>query len=190
MDLLLQLWLPIIVSAVVVFVASFLVWVVLPHHKRDVKALPDEKALTDHLQQLNLAPGVYLWPNCAGADPKSEEFKGRCEAGPWGSLNIRGSKPKFELNLVLVFVFYLVVSVFVGYITMHARPAGSAFSPVFQVAGATAILGYCAGSIPGAIFFGKPGRFVVTELIDNLAYGLLTGIVFAWLWPAAEVVVG
>ena len=60
----------------------------------------------------------------------------------------------------------------------------------FDVAGAAGVLAYCAGSIPGALFFGKPGRFILTDFIDGVLYGLLTGVVFAWLWPAAEVVAG
>lgn len=190
MEPLTQLWLPVIVAAVVVFIASFLAWMVLPHHKQDVKVLPDEKALTDHLQQQHLAPGTYLWPNCSRADMKSEEFKARFNAGPWGSMTVLGRKPSFGLNLVLIFLLYLIVSVFVGYIPSLARPPGSTFLPVFRVAGATAVLGYCAGSIPNAIFFGKPGRFILTDFIDSLVYGLLTGVVFALLWPAGDVSVG
>ena len=185
MDILPQLWLPVLVSAVVVFILSFLDWMVLPHHKADVKVLPDEKVLTDHLRQLNLAPGMYMWPNCSGAERKSAEFKARYDAGPWGSMTVLDRKPNFALNLFLVFVFYVLVSVFVGYLTANARAAGAAFAPVFQVAGATAVLGYCAGAIPGALFFGKPGRFMLTDFIDSLVYGLATGLIFAWLWPAA-----
>jgi hypothetical protein len=190
MELIAQLWLPIIVSALAVFVASFLVWMVLPHHKKDVKVLPDEKALTDHLRQLDLAPGLYMWPNCSGAEMKSDEFKARYEAGPWGSMNVLANKPNFVRNLVLVFLFYLVVSVFVGYLTSLATPDASRFLAVFRVAGAAGVLAYCAGSIPGALFFGKPGRFILTDFIDGVVYGLLTGAIFGWLWPAAEVVAG
>jgi len=185
MQILIPLWLPIIVATVVVFIASFLAWMVFPHHKKDIKTLPDEKSLTDDLKQLNLTPGTYMWPGCADGNMKSEEFQARYQAGPWGSMNVLPKQPNFGLNLLLVFIFYLIVSVFVGYITFRARPWGSEFSPVFQVAGATGILAYCAGGIPGAIFFGKPARFVLTDFVDNLVYGLLTGLIFAWLWPAA-----
>ncbi len=44
MEILVQFWLPILASAVVVFLASSIAWMVLPHHKKDVKTLPDEKA--------------------------------------------------------------------------------------------------------------------------------------------------
>ena len=86
---------------------------------------------------------------------------------------------------MVVFLFYIVAGLFVGYITSLARPLDAewTFRQVFRVAGATAVLAYCAGSIPNAIFFGKPGRFVLTDFIDGLVYGLLTGAVFGWLWP-------
>ena len=72
---------------------------------------------------------------------------------------------------------------FVAYITAQARSAEAGFLSVFQVAGATAVLAYCAGSIPNAIFFGKPGRFMATDFVDRLLFGLLTGVVFGFLWP-------
>ena len=186
MHLLVPLWLPVVVSAVVVFFASFLVWMVLPHHKKDVKALPDEQELLGCLSKLNIPPGTYMWPNCQNsADMNSPEFKARNDAGPWGSINIVGKKPSFARNLVLTFLFYIVVSVFVGYITTLARAPGAEFLSVFRVAGAVGVLAYCAGSIPNAIFFGKPGRFIFTEFVDGAVYGLLTAATFAWLWPAA-----
>ncbi len=188
MDVIAQLWLPILVSAVVVFAASALAWMALPHHRKDVKALPDEKAFTDQLAPLKLAPGTYMWPNaCTSDETKSEAFAARLEAGPWGTINVLAAKPSFARNLVLVFVFYLVVSLFVGYITSLARPLGAGFLAVFRVAGAAGVLAYCAGSIPNAIFLGKPGRFVLTDFVDGVVYGLLTGVVFAVLWPGAGV---
>ena len=186
MEQLWPLWLPILVSAVVVFIASMVIWMVLKYHNQDLQTLPDERALTDHLQTLNLPPGLYMWPHCGhGQDMKSAEFQARFAAGPWGSINIVGRKPSFARNLVLTFIFYIVVGIFVGYITALARDPGATFLEVFRVAGATAILGYCAGSIPGSIFMGTPRRFVLTSLIDGIVYGLLTGATFGLLWPAA-----
>jgi len=187
MHVLAPLWLPILVSAVVVFVAAGLVWMALPHHKKDIKTLPDEKAVTDLLKKLDPPPGMYMFPGCGDdcKDMKSPEYQARFKAGPWGSVNIMASQPSFARNLVLTFICYAVISLFVGYITLLAREPGEAFMSVFRVAGAVGVLAYCAGSIPNAIFFGKPGRFVLTDLADGIACGLLTGATFAWLWPAA-----
>jgi hypothetical protein len=188
MQFITELWLPILVSAVIVFFASFLAWMVLPHHRADVKTLPNESALTGHLETLNLAPGLYMWPGAKdAAEMKSDEYKKRYQTGPWGSMTVLGAQPSMGRNLALVFLFYLVVGVFVGYITYLARPAGSPYLSVFRVAGAVAVLAYCAGSIPNALFFGKPLRFVVTDLVDGVVYGLLTAGTFAWMWPESAV---
>ena len=181
-----QLWLPIVLSAVFVFLASSIIWMALPYHKADIKVLPDEKALTEPLAKLDLPPGTYMWPNCgSGESQNSPEFKARWDVGPWGSINILGCKPNFGANLGLVFVFYLVVGVCVAYITSQSQAAGAECASVFQVACATAILAYCAGGIAGAFFMGKPKRFMFTDFIDGVVYGLITAATFAWLWPAA-----
>lgn len=179
------LWLPILISAILVFIASFLAWMVLPHHKEDIKLLPDEKALTDHLAGLRLPAGFYMWPNCNSREEmKSAEFKERYERGPWGSLNVIAAKPSFAKNLTLTFLVYLVISIFVGYLAMLAQPTHQgSFSGVFRVAGAAAVLGYCMGGLPSALFMGKPTRFILTDLADSAVYGLLTGLVFALFWP-------
>ncbi len=184
-----ELWAPILVSAIVVFVASSLAWMLLPHHKADIKPLPDETSLTDHLGGLNLAPGLYMWPNCTSkAEMSSAEFKERYTKGPWGSLNVLAAKPSFVKNLVQVFIVYLLISVFTGYLTSLSTPAaGGEFLGVFRVAGAAAVMGYCLGALPGAFFMGKPRRFIITDLVDGVVYGLLTGLVFALLWPGAPV---
>jgi len=182
-----QLWLPILVSSVVVFIVSAMAWMVLPHHKEDIKKLPDEKAWFEHLKQADLSPGTYMWPQAVTPEEmKSEEFKTRYDAGPWGNLNILPAKPNFGLNLLLVFLVYAVIGTLVAYVTGRVNGAGAGFAAVFPVATAAAILGYCTGALPGAIFMAKPARFVFTDFVDALAYAILTGLVFAMLWPSAS----
>lgn len=55
-----QLWLPILVSSIVVVFASSMAWMVLPHHKKDIKVFPNEKAWMEHLAKTDLAPGLYM----------------------------------------------------------------------------------------------------------------------------------
>lgn len=182
-----SLWMPIVVSAVVVFVVSAVVWMVLPHHKKDIRSLPDERRMIEFLETQSIPPGTYMWPNCGEDGPNSEAFRARYAAGPWGTINILAAQPNFGRNLLLTFLFYVVVGVFVAYVSAQARVAGASFAEVFRVAGTVAIVAYCFASIPGAIFMGKPTRFMVTEFLDGLAYGLITGLIFAWLWPSASV---
>ncbi len=75
MDLL-SVWLPILVSSIAVFVASFLAWMVLPHHRSDWSKLPDEDGLISALSSGGVKPGQYMFPFCSGSrEMKSPEFK-------------------------------------------------------------------------------------------------------------------
>lgn len=51
-----SLWLPILVSAVIVFIASNVLWMALPFWHRDYGKLPDEKTVIDALVF------GWLWP--------------------------------------------------------------------------------------------------------------------------------
>ena len=89
---------------------------------------------------------------------KSDEFKKRYETGPWGNIRVLDAKPSMGRNLLLAFLFYVVVGIFVAYITHEARAAGAAFGPVFQVAGAVGVASYCLAGFPHALWFGtSPG---------------------------------
>lgn len=180
-----ELWLPILVSSVFVFIASALAWMALPHHKKDISHLPKESPIPG--QTKDLRAGTYMWPSCGEkAEMQSEEFKRRFNEGPWGVMTVWPAKPNFARNLGLVFAVYLVVGIFVAYVTGRGRGPGAEFGDVFQVAGAAAIAVYCFGWMPNAIFFGKPARAWATDFADGLVYGLITGATFAWLWPSAR----
>jgi hypothetical protein len=53
-----SLWLPIVLSAVFVWLASALVWMVLPHHRSDWKGLPDEEAFRAAVNPQDVPRGV------------------------------------------------------------------------------------------------------------------------------------
>ena len=57
-----SLWLPIVLSAVLVFVASSLVHMLLGWHKGDYPSLPDEKRFADAVRPLAIPPGDYMVP--------------------------------------------------------------------------------------------------------------------------------
>jgi len=180
-----SLWLPILVSAVVVFAASFLAWMVLPHHKREWSKLSDEKGFLEALRRRKIGPGQYIFPCCEPKDLKDPEIAQRYAQGPHGILLLRKAKPNFGRNLTLVFLFYVVVGIFVGYLASVMLPGGSDYLKVFQVTGTAAILAHVFGGIPNDIFFGRSLRSVINHTLDGIVYGLLTAGVFGSMWPGA-----
>ncbi len=177
------LWLPIVVSAIVVFAASFLAWVVLPHHRQDWGPLPDEEGTRAKLVDQGLEPGQYMIPYCEDPNNATPEIKQKFKEGPIVYLLARPSMPGMGKNLGLMFAFYLAVSFFTAYIASHALPEEASYLAVFRIVGATATLAYVAGGVPNAVWFGRSWSSTFKEALDGVAYGLLTAGVFGWLWP-------
>jgi hypothetical protein len=178
------LWLPVLLSAVLVFVLSSVIHMVLGYHNRDYTQLPNEDAVRAAIRSGNPAPKQYIIPYF---DPKkmgSPEMKQKYAEGPVAVLNLKPSGD-FTMgpNLIQWFVFALAVSLFVAYIASRALPAGSEYLRVFQIVGAVAFLAYGAGQLPAAIWMGKPWAVAWKEVFDGLVYGLATAGVFGWLWP-------
>jgi hypothetical protein len=178
------LWLPIVLSAVIVFVASSIMHMLLTYHRSDYRQLPDEDKVTANLRTANLQRGLYIFPFCTHKDMKSSAMQEKYKQGPVGFLTIMPSgPPAMPKFLGLWFVYTLLVSFFVAYLTAHTVPLGSSYLAVFRVAGTAAFLAYGLGSLPAGIWKGQMAGTTLKELIDGLVYALLTAGTFGWLWP-------
>ncbi len=179
-----MLWLPIVVSAVVVFFASFLMWMVLPHHRSDWGKLPGEDAVLDAMRAQKVSAGQYSFPYFLPKDMKQPEVVEKLERGPAGMMIVMPlGVPNMGKSMVLSFVHDLVLSLFVGYLAAHALPAGSDYLAVFRIAGTAAVLAYAGSIATGAIWYGRSWSSIGKEIFDGVVYGLLTAGVFGWLWP-------
>jgi len=178
------LWLPIVLSAVLVFVASSIIHMVLGYHNRDYTPLPNEDAVRAAIRSGNPAPRQYIIPYATAKEMGSPEMKRKCAEGPVGVLNLKpAGEHGMGASLVQWFVFSLVISFFVAYVACHALPAGAPYLKVFQVVGTVGFLAYAAGQLPAAIWMGKPWAVAWKEVFDGLVYGLVTAGSFGWLWP-------
>ncbi len=180
-----SLWLPVLLSAVLAFVASFVSWAASGFHKSDYRQLPHEDEILALLKRVKPARGEYMFPYCADSkDWKNPELIKKFEEGPVGQITIRPwGMPPMGKNLVLTFVFFVIVSVFIAYVGSRTLPPGTPYLDVFQVVGTVAILAYAASSIPHTIWFGRPWSNTLKDIVDGVVYGLLTAGVFGWLWP-------
>ncbi len=179
---LIALWLPIIVAAVIVFIAGFILNTVLPHHRTDFAQLPDEDKVRETVQ--GLAQGQYRFPYASSsAEMKDPAYQEKVNAGPVGFLVVGPTGGSMTKQLITHFVYVLVISLFAGYIGSASLEAGTEYLKIFQVVGASAFLAY-AGAVPlFSIWYHMTWSFTVKELIDGLVYALLTAGTFGWLWP-------
>ena len=64
---LMSLWMPIVLAAVLVFVASSLIHMVLKYHNSDFSSVPKEGEVMDALREAGLPAGDYIVPCPGGA---------------------------------------------------------------------------------------------------------------------------
>jgi hypothetical protein len=178
------LWLPILLSAVLVFLASSIMHVALTYHQSDCKQLPEEEKVMSALRSGGVKQGYYMFPYCNHKQMKSPEMMEKFKQGPIGMVVIRpGGMPAMGKYLGMWFAFCLLVSVFVAYLTGSAVPAGGPYLVVFRVAGTAAFLAYGLGHLSNGIWKAHPWAMTLKEVIDGLIYGVLTAVIFGWLWP-------
>ena len=179
------LWLPIVVSAVVVFVVSSVIHMALKYHNNDFGKLANEDKVLDALRGLNIPPGEYVAPKAESmAEMRSAEFTSKMEKGPTVMMTVwPGQKPTMGKQLTMWFVYSLIVGVFAAYVAGRALPVGAPYLSVFRFAGFTAFACYCVANWQSTIWWKQSWRRLLTNTLDGLIYGLLTAGVFGWLWP-------
>ena len=181
----LSLWLPILVSAVLVFAASSVIHMALPWHRSDYGRVTPEETLMNAVRPLAIAPGDYMVPRPANMKEMSTaEFAAKMKAGPVLIMTVLpNGMMSMRKNLSSWFVYALVVGYFAAYVATAALPAGTAYPRVFQIVGTTAFVGYSLALWQMSIWYGRSWTTTIKSTIDGLVYGLLTAGTFGWLWP-------
>ena len=179
------LWLPCVVSAIAVWLASAVAHMVLKHHRADYRALPDEDAITEPMRKAALAPGLYVHPHCP--DPskmKDPAVQARYAKGPVAVFTVLpNGVPNIGKHLTLWLGYCLLVSFLAAYVARHTLALDAPGLKVMQITGAVAWVGYALGDLQDMIWKGQPVANTVRGMIDATVYAILTGLVFRLLWP-------
>jgi hypothetical protein len=180
-----DLWLPILLSSIAVFVASAVINMLLPYHRSDYRKLPNEAEVMDALRSGNPETGDYVFPHAASpAEMGSEAYVQRRTEGPVGFLSITKSGPvSMGPQLGAWFVLSLVVSIFAAYLASRTLPPGTDYLEVFRVTGTVAVAGYVLSLWQNAIWFGRSWVSTAKFSFDGVVYALITAGMFGWLWP-------
>ncbi len=180
-----QLWLAVIIAAVLVFVASSVIHMFLKYHESEYKKLPEEAKLLDAMRTVGVPRGTYAFPRAAShKDMGSPEMIEKYNQGPVGMMTVmRNGPPAMNKYLVQWFIYCLVIGVFVAYVAGRTLSPGEEYLQVFRLTGTTAFLGYAGAIAQDAIWMGQSWSATIKSTFDGLVYGLLTAGVFGWLWP-------
>jgi hypothetical protein len=181
-----QLWLPILVTAVLIFIASSLIHMVFKWHNSDYRKLDNEDEVRAAIRAGSATPGQYVIPHCADMkDMAGETMQQKFRDGPVAMLTVKaGGPPNMGKALGTWFVFCIAVAALAGCLATGAFPAGKTHAhDAGYLVGVASFLAYFGGSVQMAIWMGKPWRSVSKDLLDSLIYGTISALVFMWLWP-------
>lgn len=179
------LWLPIVLSAVLVFVGSSILHMVLKIHRGDYRGLPEEERVLAVMREVGVDPGYYTFPHAPDpGDMNDPDVVARYERGPVGLMTVvPDGPPAMGKHLTQWFAHALVVAIFVAYLTGRTMAPGAEYMEVFRVAGTAAFLVYAVAPPIDSIWRGIPWSVTAKNVFDGTVYALLVAGAFAGFWP-------
>ena len=181
-----SLWLPILLSAVIVFVVSFVIHMFLPYHRSDFWKVPGEEGVMDALRPFDVPPGDYVLPHADGPEGlKSEEFKAKVNKGPTWFITVVDPRTFGSMapQLVQWFAYMLLVGCVSAYLAGRMVGGGGDYLDVFRITGTVAFASYSMALMQNSIWYKQRWSTTFKSMFDGLIYAALTGGVFGWLWP-------
>lgn len=181
-----SLWLPVLVSAVGVFIVSSVIHTFLKYHANDFVKLGAEDAYRSAVRSLDIPPGEYMVPRMTHEEMKDPANMEKFKQGPVALITVLPNEvPNMARSLSLWFAYCVAVSVFAAYVAGRTLTAGADGMMVFRIAGTVAFAGYALALFHDSIWFERKWSTTWKFVFDGLVYALLTGAVFSWLWPTA-----
>jgi hypothetical protein len=178
------LWLPIIVAAIIVFIASSIIHMLPLWHRGDYRGLPQEVQVADALRPLAIPPGDYFLPWAEQNQMKTPQFREKLKQGPVALLTILPNEPVVMARpLALWFVYLLLVCSFCALLGSRLLPPGTPYLRVFKVVLTAAFMGYSLALIQNSIWLRRSWGVTLKNCFDGLIYAALTAGTFGWLWP-------
>jgi hypothetical protein len=180
-----SLWLPILLSAVFVFILSSVIHMALTYHQNDFRPIPDEAGVREALGRFTIPPGDYMVPRGEGMGAmKDPEFVARLVKGPVVIATfLRPGPPNMGPSLAKWFLYCVVVSFIAAYVAGITLAPRTGYRTVFRVTGTVAFVGYALAYWQNTIWYGRSASTTLKVTFDGLLYGLVTAGAFGWLWP-------
>lgn len=182
MQFVVDMWLPIVLSGLAVFILSAISHAALPFHHKEWRGLSNPDAASAAIRSGVSGAGLYSLPYASSAKMSSPEVQAEMAKGPIYITVLPTGMPSMGRMMGLSVVYNIIVSVFVAYIASHTVAAGAEYLTVFRVTGTVAFMAYALGTVPDSIWFGRPWSSYALQLADALVYSLVVGGIFGWRW--------
>src|SRR5437879_12684581 len=139
---LVSLWLPILLSAVGVFLGSSVLHMFTGWHKSDYRQVPNEDRVMDMLRPLAIPPGDYMMPRPESTEQmRSPAFVEKFKKGPVMMFTVMpGGSMAMGKNFIQWFLFSVVVGLLGTIVAGNALPPGAGSRAALPFAGIPAFV--------------------------------------------------
>ncbi len=181
-----SLLIPILLAAVLVFLASSVMHMMLTYHMSDVASVPNEAGVMAALRPFNIPPGDYMMPRAASMkEMKEPAFTEKLRQGPVAVMTVLPTGPvNMGKSLGQWFVYCVVIALFAAYVASRTLAPGAPYLSVFRIVGTVAFIAFAGGLWQDSIWWSRKWSTTLKSTIDALVYGTLVAGTFGWLWPS------
>ena len=139
----------------------------------------------DALRAGGITPGRYVTPHMGDrARMQTPEGKALLERGPITYFTVRmPGLPSMGPMMLQSLLSATLISFFVAFLAWHALPPAAAYLDVFRITGTATFMSYALGAISESIWFARPWKSQLLNVVDSLLYAGVAGGIFGWLWP-------
>ncbi|WP_299074482.1 hypothetical protein [uncultured Paraglaciecola sp.] len=181
-----DLWLAILVTGLLSWVASAFIHMLFKYHNADYKGLSNEQGVSIALAETSPSPGLYTLPYCSDMQAMAEEaMQKKFTEGPVAMVTIMpNGMPNMGKLLSQQIVFFITGSFLIGYLASISIVQSADHIMVFRQVFVAGFLTYGWAQIPISIWMGQPWANCLRYLLDALIYAAVAGAIFALLWPS------
>lgn len=183
-----DLWMPILLGAILAWMASAAIHLALKYHNGDYRQLANEDEVAAAIRNGSPSPGLHSLPYCVDMKQMNDPaMQAKFTNGPVAFVTVfpNGMPPMGKLIGQQV-LYFLVGCALIGWVAALVLAPGAPMDRVFCVVGSISFLAFGWAVVPFAIWYGHAWSTTAKYLLDALIYALVVGGCFAWLWPAVR----
>jgi len=163
-----------VLGAIILFIWSFVSWMVLPWHENSIHTFKDETAISQIIQSNASVSGIYFSPSYKAADANTPPPQGPTV---FAAVHLEGAQGSMTMPMVISFLTYLVAAFLVAW--MLSKMNGSSY---FQRVMFVVVFALAAGvvtDVPYWNWFKFDMNYTLIMMADLLVGWFLAGLVMA-----------
>jgi len=170
-----------LIGGVILFLWSFLAWVILPLHSSSLHGIANEDAVITALQQSLSSHAVYMIPHNPGKDADlaaQNAWLDKMKRGPTGLImyNPIGTDPMMPRQMIIGVILDFLAALLVSWLLTRSTAFGTSYVSRVSFCGMFALFVTVFDYLMMWNWMGYPGDFTIGLILDSFIGLLLAGL--------------